>query len=556
MPCSPCGKVSSRGRNGWPLGAMMPRPRAHFGAMSFTEISALRGKADDMKYAHVTRSLMAAGLLLASACSSHDPAESFARARQEFAAEDYASARTDVLAALESDSDNREMLTLLVRAQLLLGDGDGAQATLTRLKEAGWQGPELVRMAAEAALLRDQPGQTLSLLGNDSTPDAWRLRAAAHVALDESPAALEAFRKGMVAGEDFQLARDYARFLLAAQDYAGAEAAMATVRKLGPARMDALQLEGEIAQSQNRLDEAQAAFGRAAKAFPARIEPLLALSDLADMRGKLDEASAYLARATAIAPRDSRVIRLTVQLASEKGEWEKVRMMLAPREASLDPRSLDGLTYAEAMLRLGHPEQARAIFAKALLLSAQNPYARLMLAESQLATGDGASALRTIRPLADSVLAGQRELDLAVRAAKAANDPTAGGLEARLRSPQLIEWQKLSAAGQAALARHDWAAAIDAYRRIPGYEGDAEVLKRLAFASSQAGRNDEAIGFADRALTIEPRNADMLHVAGLARLNAGRDREAALRLMERACELDPANKLFRADLARAATTSG
>lgn len=522
----------------------------------FTEISALHAIAAFMKNMNFTRTLLAGGLLLASACSSQDPAASFAKARQEFAAEDYAGARADVLVALEHDSANRDMLTLLARSQLLMGDGDGAQASITRLKEAGGSGPELVRMAAEAALLRDQPEQTLSMLGGDVSPDGWRLRAAAHIAKDEAPAALDAFRKGMAAGQHFELARDYARFLLTAQDYAGAAGAMETVRKLGPARLDALQLAGEFAQAQNRLDEARLAYERVAKAFPARIEPLLALADLADIRGKLDEAETFAARAAAIAPNDSRVARMTVQLASERGDWEKVRTMLAPRESSFDARSLDAMTYGEALLRLGHPEQARAIFAKALLLSAQNPYARLMLSEAQLATGDGATALRTVRPLADSVLAGQRELELAVRAAKAANDHTAAGLETRLRSPQLPELQKLAGAGQAALARRDWPAAIDAYRRIPGFDSDAEVLKRLAFASSQAGRNDDAIAFADRALSREPRNADMLHIAGLARMNAGRDREAAKRLMEQASQLDPANKLFRADLARAVAPAG
>jgi Flp pilus assembly protein TadD len=54
------------------------------------------------------------------------------------------------------------------------------------------------------------------------------------------------------------------------------------------------------------------------------------------------------------------------------------------------------------LLRLGRAEQARAIYAKALLLSPQNPFARLMLAEAQLATGDAATAYATVKPLADS----------------------------------------------------------------------------------------------------------------------------------------------------------
>jgi hypothetical protein len=43
----------------------------------------------------------------------------------------------------------------------------------------------------------------------------------------------------------------------------------------------------------------------------------------------------------------------------------------------------------------------------------------------------------------------------------------------------------------------------------------------------------------------------MLHMAGLARLNAGQEQDAAQRLLQRAADADPANRLFRADLARA-----
>jgi hypothetical protein len=48
----------------------------------------------------------------------------------------------------------------------------------------------------------------------------------------------------------------------------------------------------------------------------------------------------------------------------------------------------------------------------------------------------------------------------------------------------------------------------------------------------------------------------MLHTAALVRLQTGRDRERMLRLMNQATELDPANHLFRADLARASAAGG
>lgn len=497
--------------------------------------------------------LTAPGLLLLSACGS-DPTAHARAAAAAIAGEDYGKARAEALAALEAGSEDRALLHILVRSQLALGDGDGAQSTVSRLQAAGESGPALARLAAEAALLRGQTRLVFDLLGNDGSPDGWRLRAAAHLADNANTKALDAFRRGMAAGGDYLLARDFARYQLGAQDTAGADATIEAMLRLGPDRLDTLMLAGERANRRSQLDEAVRLWSRAAERYRTRVEPLLALANAEDTRGRLDPAIAYARRAAAIAPADARVRSLTVQLASEKGDWAKVRDMLAPMEADLDARSSDGLAYAEALLRLGHPEQARARFAKALSLSPQNPYARMMLAEAQLATGDGTTAFRTARPLADSVLAGKMELDLGARTARAAGDASAAGYEARLRSPLLAAIQQAAAEGQAAMGRHDWLAAVAAYRRVPGFDSDAEVLRRVAFASSNAGLHDDAIALADRALQFAPRNPDMLHVAGLVRLNAGRDRGAATRLIEQASELDPANPVFRGDLARASAS--
>lgn len=464
--------------------------------------------------------------------------------------EDYPTMRAKALEVLDRNAEDPAALELLARAQLMLGDGDGAQATLQRWRDAGGKGPAITRMLAEAALLRGLPRKTLDFLGSDASPDAWRLRAAAHGALGDGAAALDAFRKGLAAGDDYQLARDYARFMMTTQDDSGMGEALARVQRLGPDRLDTLLLLGDLAQRRGQPAEAMAAYRRAAERYVTRVEPLLALAQAGDAAGKLDEAIGWIDRAEKIAPKDARVVSMVVQLASEKGDWERVRKIMAPREATLDPRSADGLTYAEALLNLNHPEQARAIFAQALLLSPQNPYSRLMLAEAQLATGDAATALRTIRPLSDSVLAGQRELGLALRAAQAAEDPSASAIAARLNAPQLAQVQQLAGAGQGAMMRHDWALALDSYRRIPGFENDPEVLRRLAQAASALGRHDEAIGYADRALTFAPRNPDMLHMAGLTRFNAGRDHDQAVRFIEQASELDPANAQIHADLAR------
>lgn len=503
------------------------------------------------------RATFLAALLLLSACSRADPAAQFAAAQKAFAAEDYAAARSQVLGALESDAGNRDMLLLCARAQLRLGDGDGAQATLTRLEDSGFAGAALMRMKAEAAILRGQPRAALDMLGQDGAAEAWRLRAAAQAALGDSPAALDALRRGLAADpRDYALVHEYARFLIAAQDYAAAGKAVETLRQLGPARLDTLMTAGTLASRLGQVASARQSFSAAAAAFPSRVEPLTALASLADMEGQVDAAQTIVARAAKIAPNHPEVIELTVLIASERGDWETVRKTLAGQEATLDPRSANGLSYAEALLRLGRPEHARAMFAQALLLSPQNPYARLMLAEAQLAVGDARTALRTIKPLSDSVLAGERELDLAVRAANAAHDPLAATLLARLQSPTFKAVQQMTNAGQAALVQQDWPAALAAFSQIPGHENDAEVLRRMALAALRSGQGDIALGYADRALELAPRNADNMHMAALVRLEQGRDREQMLRLMKEAAQLDPANRVFRADLARAAAANG
>jgi cytochrome c-type biogenesis protein CcmH/NrfG len=43
----------------------------------------------------------------------------------------------------------------------------------------------------------------------------------------------------------------------------------------------------------------------------------------------------------------------------------------------------------------------------------------------------------------------------------------------------------------------------------------------------------------------------MPHIAGLVRLEAGKDTEQARALLAQAVQLDPSNRLFRADLGRA-----
>lgn len=493
--------------------------------------------------------VLIASALIVSACRHEDPRARFAEAQRAFAAEDYAAARRAVLAALEVAHDDRAMLLLLARADLALGDGEGAGAALDRI---GAGGRELTEMRAEAALLADRRQQAIDLLHGDGSAVACRLRAEAALADGDSAGALAAYRQGMAAGgADERLLAGYARLLFDQDDVDGAAKAHAQLQAIAPGRLDTALIGATIAQRRGEADRAEAILADAARRFPARAEPLVALADLADQKGQQDRTADLAKKAAALAPADPAVVALKVRVMAEQGDWQGVRDALAAKEATLDCRSFEGLAYGEAMLRLGRAEAARAIFAKALLLSPQNPYARLMLAESDLVLADGRAALTAIRPLADSVLAGPRELDVAIHAAGLARDPVLARYEARLKSPELKAIGARAAEALAAQQRRDWKATIAAYRAIPGYDRDAEVLKRMAQAASNLGDAAVAIGYADKALELDPRNPDMMHVAGVVRLNAGKDPALAQSLLHQALERDPANRRYRADYARA-----
>jgi tetratricopeptide (TPR) repeat protein len=295
---------------------------------------------------------------------------------------------------------------------------------------------------------------------------------------------------------------------------------------------------------------------RTAKRYPKLADPWIARARAYDIEGKLDEAIAMTEKAAALAPDDRGVRDLKVQFASMKGDWEEVRTVLSKQESTLDPVSTNGLSYAEAMLRTGHPEQARAMFQRALTRSPNNPYSRLMLAQSQLATGDAASAYATVRPLSDSLLAGVDELELAEKAATAMGSADADGLRTRLAAVRSSQSAQLNRKGIAALAREDWNGAIEAYGQLAAMGKDAEVMKRLAFALSHAGQSDDAIVAADQARTLRPEDPDMTYMAGYVRAMGGKDRETALSLLKQASDADPNNVLFKRSLARFSTAQG
>jgi predicted Zn-dependent protease len=473
------------------------------------------------------------------------------KARADFASQSYPSARTRLFAMLEKEPDNVQVLALLGRTQIALGDADAADRVLARLKKAGGKGAELRRLEAGVSLLRGKPAAALALIVNDFDTDAWRLRAQAQLALGKQTDALASFEKGMAAGDDLPLSVAYARFALETGDLARAGQILTRMNRFAPGAYNTLVLAGDIAAARGETDGAIAAYGKATSAYPGKVPPMLALANALDEKGEVDAAMRVVEKAAKLSSGDPALEEMRIQLLAEKGEWKTIRLALQGREGRIDPASSLGLTYGEALLRLGHAEQARVLFSRASLLLPGNPFARMMLGEAQLASGDARGAWETLRPLASGTLAQPEILVSAERAARAAGAPEADVLKARLDPVRLKATMALADKGQAALSAQDWKLARATYRELLQRGDDPEVLKRMALAAAGLGQGSDALAYADRARRLAPDNPDYLHVAGLVRLELGRDLSDARRLLEAAAIADPRDLDIARDLGKA-----
>src|SRR5258706_7700522 len=86
-----------------------------------------------------------------------------------------------------------------------------------------------------------------------------------------------------------------------------------------------------------------------------------------------------------------------------------------------------------------------------------------------------------------------------------------------------------------------------ARRLVAASPRDAEALPLIGCIRAQAGSRDEALGFLDRALAIDPRNASFLINRARVLLEAGRAGESA-RDLQLALQVMPASKAAQAQL--------
>jgi tetratricopeptide (TPR) repeat protein len=488
---------------------------------------------------------------LLTACGP-DAATRFDRAQESFAAQDYTSARLDLQSALRESPGDARMLALLAHAQLREADGAGALATLEKLRNAGGDPAEMTRIEAEARLFENDPGRTLELLSAQDHPEAWRIKAGAHLRMDDPVAAAQAYRTGVKKSDASPLLiSDYAWFLMDQGDVDGAAQLADRLEDEAPGILQTLLVRGSVAGRRRDYDTALASYREAREKYPRHFQPFVAEAETLGAMGRGDEIGDLVDTAMALAPGEPRVVLLQMRYLAETGEWEELRDLAQPRERALTTDGEENLLYAEALLRVGQTNQARARLSDVLRLAPENRRARRLLGEALMKSGDNGAAARTLIPLADNVDATREELSIALDATKRAQSPEAGRIAAMLKGDRPERIAALLEEGEVALSRGNYAGARDAFAKVTAIAGaHPMVLNNLAFAQMKAGDAAAAIATADKALSLSQGNPIVLDTAASARIAAGRDLGAARSMLERAIENDPQNALLREKLAR------
>ena len=502
---------------------------------------------------HSTHLLPGLAALALVACSA-DPADRFARAQDAFENHRYDEARLDLVSGLKERPGDVAMLDMLARTQLALGDGEGAHASLERLEAAGGLPGDAPLLFGEAALLRRQFDEAIARVAPEKSAEAWRIRAVARVGKGELAEAGKAFGEGAARDDaTSRLLADYAIFALGNGALARARELVDRALELEPDGLDAQLAQGRVAIAEGDLGVALTAYDTALKRYPDNPTALIGKAGVLGDLGSFDEAEALIGDAAGRMSNSADIVYLRARLAGARGDWAKARDIIQSNERALADRDDAQILYGEALVELERYELARATLQPVLRRQPRNAYARRLMARSQLGSGDAASALATIGPLADRAEASQADLELAARAAQETGSTKAKAYRERARVPSPANLAAEVATADAAMKAGNWREAISAYERIIAATGEENVLvlNNFAFALGQSGNPKRGLQYARRALAMAPENPSVLDTVGWLLIETGGDRAEAVRLLEKAAKLAPRNRTIADHLRQA-----
>jgi tetratricopeptide (TPR) repeat protein len=430
-------------------------------------------------------------------------------------------------------TDNANLKRLLIETLARAGKTERARVLLAEIERLDQESLESRVALAEAESDRGNHGDAIDILeeiGGDD-PRVAVLLAREYQLRSQTPAISE-----KQARSDLERALELIEGV--PEEIRGAE----TVR-----------LHGGVLLLLERGDEAEAALRAAVERNPTDPRLLRNLADLLEVRGKVDEAVAALQRAVASSPTDAaHLADLELRLAwalARQGSWPDAAELTASLLAETTGAQRDEVLglYVEALTRSGkgqkalqalrQEEERRGASSQILLGQAEilhelgrDREALKVLERPELA-GDESDQARFRRATLYLEL-GARDQGFAIL------DQAAGGFDGAFRVGRLLT----------ALERYG-----DAIRYLrlavervpePGSEAEADVRFFLGQAFERTGSVEEAAQEFRGVLAIRADDTTAMNYLGYMWADQGKNLDEALRLVQRAVELEPGNGAY------------
>lgn len=420
-------------------------------------------------------------------------------------------------AALAEQPRHVEAMNLLGQARLAAGQ---TEQTIALMREAlrSQESPAFYTTLGQALLRQGQLDAAIQAFQAALKKDPKQTDAALALAqaLGERGDAASQQRAAAVLAEQLKrqprehtVRLQLARTLLAAGQAAAVPPLLEDGLKLDPGLHHARLMLAETERQLGRMDAATARLTAMVKADQLAVDACLALAALDESRNRPAEAQAWLERALAKAgPRELRPQAARVEFllrqhrASEARGAAKTLLGQAPEHVGAL------LLSARAALAEGDAAAARPPLVQAGRLADQDVITLAAVGRLQMSAGDAPGARYTLDKALQLQPAQTTLQRLRVEAALLAGDVA----DAEARARQLVAQSPKSALGysllgQAALARRQTAAAIDAFAQAQRLAPGTENLLRLYAAQVGQVEPTRALGLLEQWLAQHPDDA-------------------------------------------------
>ena len=348
-----------------------------------------------------------AGLALAMLVACAETPEAFlASAKDQLAKGDVKAAVIQLRNALQKNPGMAEARYLLGRALLDTGDVATAEKELRKALELDYPREVVVPPLVRALVAGGQYKTAIDDFGSASATSpqgAAELQTAlaqAYFATGDATRGKAALEAALAAQPDYPAAiLAVARVKAGSGDVVGALASIDAALARNAKFPEGWLFKGELAMSQGRAEEGIAAYRKAVELKPDFLAAHSALVTSLISQGKADEATAQLAAMKKVAPRHPQTLLLESVLAYDRKDFIAANAALQ-QQLRAAPDNLRGLLLSGAVnYELKAYATSEADLLKVLKAVPGQLFARRILIENYLKTGNADKALETLTPL-------------------------------------------------------------------------------------------------------------------------------------------------------------